>query len=74
MFRHGVLESDDLGGLTASGSVAVTAFDNVIPFERPVALDRLRQLGCVDGSNLVCARQLAHEQLESVLREGFLLD
>jgi hypothetical protein len=73
MFRHGVLDSDDLRELTASESVAVTTFDNVIPLERPVPLDRLRQLGCVDGSNLVCARPLTHEQLEVVLQEGFFL-
>lgn len=74
MLRHGVLDSGDLINLTASESVAVTTFDNVIPLERPVRLDRLRQIGCVDASNVVCAKSVTHEQLVAVLREGFRLD
>lgn len=73
MLRHGVLDSDGIKELTAFESIAVTTFDAVIPFERPVPLDRLRQLGCVDGSNLVCAKPLANEQLVAILEEGFLL-
>ena len=56
MLRHGVLDSDDIKGLTASQSIAVTTFHSVISFERPVPLDRLRKLGCVDGANLIAAR------------------
>jgi hypothetical protein len=73
MFRHGVLDSDDLTELTASETVAVTTFDNVMPLERPVSFDRLRELGCVDSLNLVCARPLSYEQFGAVIKEGFLL-
>lgn len=73
MFRHGVLDSDDLTELTASETVAVTTFDNVMPLERPVSSDRLRELGCVDSLNLVCARPLSYEQFGAVIKEGFLL-
>jgi ribosomal protein S18 acetylase RimI-like enzyme len=71
LFRHGVLDSDDLTELTASDTVAVTTFDNVMPLGQPVRLDRLRQLGCVDDLNLICARPLTHEQLRAVIEEGF---
>jgi ribosomal protein S18 acetylase RimI-like enzyme/predicted nucleic acid-binding protein len=71
LFRHGVLDSDDLTELTASDSVAVTTFDNVMPLERPVPLDRLRELGCADGSNLVTARALAQKQIQAIIEEGF---
>lgn len=74
MLRHGVLDSSDLAELTASESVAVTTFDNVILFQQPIRLDRLRQLGCVDGANLICARPLTHEQLVAVIQEGCALD
>jgi ribosomal protein S18 acetylase RimI-like enzyme/predicted nucleic acid-binding protein len=66
MIRHGVLDSEDL-----ADTVAVTTFDNVMAFERPVPYDRLRQLGCVDSLNLVCARPLSHEQLKATIEEGF---
>jgi GNAT superfamily N-acetyltransferase/predicted nucleic acid-binding protein len=71
--RHGVLDSDELLELTASGSVAVTTFDSVIALDQPVRLDRLRRLGCVDGANLVSARQLSHDQLVAIVQEGFPL-
>jgi predicted nucleic acid-binding protein/GNAT superfamily N-acetyltransferase len=71
--RHGVLDSDDLLELTASESVAVTTFDSVMTLDQPVRLDRLRRLGCVDGANLVSARQLSYEQLVAVVQEGFPL-
>jgi len=71
LLRHGVLESDDLEQLTANDSMCVTTFDNIMHLENPVPLDRLRELGCVDASNLVCPRQISDQQLVSVLREGF---
>ncbi len=71
LLRHGVLESDDLEQLTANDSMCVTTFDNIMHLENPVPLDRLRELGCIDASNLVCARQISDQQLVNVLREGF---
>jgi GNAT superfamily N-acetyltransferase/predicted nucleic acid-binding protein len=71
LLRHGVLESEDLKHLTANDSICVTTFDNIMHLEHPVPLDRLRELGCVDASNLVCPRQIGDQQLVSLLREGF---
>lgn len=71
LLRHGVLESDDLEELTGNDSMCVTTFDNIMHLENPVPLDRLRELGCVDASNLVCPRQISDQQIVSVLREGF---
>lgn len=73
LLRHGVLDSRDLVDLMGSDFVAVTTFDNVMAFERPVRLERLRQIGCVDGSNLVTAKPITHEQLVAILEEGFSL-
>ena len=73
LLRHGVLDSRDLIDLMASEFVAVTTFDNVMAFERPVRLERLRQIGCVDGANLVTAKPITHEQLVTILEEGFSL-
>ena len=51
----------------------MTIFDNVMAPERPVRLNRLREIGCADGANLVSARRITHEQLVTVLEEGFTL-
>ena len=74
MLRHAVLDTDDLGKLTASATIAVTTFDNVMPLERPVSYARLQQLGCVDSLNLVCSRPLHQDQIVAILEEGFRLD
>jgi GNAT superfamily N-acetyltransferase len=70
LLRLGVVEAGDLQGLTVSDGVAVTKFDNVMLFKKPVSLARLRRLGCVDGANLVTARRISAEQLSAVLMEG----
>jgi GNAT superfamily N-acetyltransferase/predicted nucleic acid-binding protein len=71
LLRHGVLESDDLEQLTTTDSTCVTMFDNIMLFDKPVPLERLRELSCVDASNLVSSRQISNQQFVSVLKEGF---
>jgi len=39
-------------------------------FANPVTLSRLRQLGCVDGSNFVTSRRISFSQLIAVITEG----
>jgi GNAT superfamily N-acetyltransferase len=73
LLRHGVLESDDLVDLTVSDSISATTFDNVMPLDKPVRLERLRQIGCVDGSNLITARTIPYDQLLTIVEEGFSL-
>jgi GNAT superfamily N-acetyltransferase/predicted nucleic acid-binding protein len=68
--RHGVVDASRLDNLTSEESVAVTSFDNVIIFDNPVRLDRLREIGSVDGANLVSARRITHVQLVTILEEG----
>ncbi len=68
--RHGVVDAGKLENLLSNESIAVTSFDNVIIFENPVKLERLRQLDCIDAANLVSARRITHEQLVSILEEG----
>jgi hypothetical protein len=71
--RHGVVDPSKLESLSSNESIAVTSFDNVIIFENPVKLNRLRQLDCVDGANLVSAKRISHEQLVTILEEGCIL-
>lgn len=71
--RHGVIDPEKLENLSSNEQIAVTSFDNVIIFENPIKLERLRELNCIDGSNLVSARRITYQQLVAVLEEGCLL-
>ncbi len=68
--RRGVLDKKALDRISATEKVAVTRFDNIMMFEKPVRLARLREIGCVDGSNLVTARRVSPEHLAMILDQG----
>jgi GNAT superfamily N-acetyltransferase len=65
--RRGVLGAGSLQSLTRTPTLAATTFDNLFLFPHPVPLDRLRQIGC---SNFITARQISHEKLIQIIREG----
>ena len=44
MLRQGVVDPDGLQNITSGGTLAVTTFDNVLILDRPVRLDRLREI------------------------------
>jgi hypothetical protein len=68
--RQGVLDDRTLGQRSVGEQVTEVSFDNVFLFQSPVPLKRLRQLGCVDGSNLISARTISFDKLEQVVKEG----
>lgn len=70
VLRRGVLERRTIERVSASESVAATTFDNIMLFGKPVRLGRLRNLGCVDGSNLVTARRVSAPQFSAIVSEG----
>jgi GNAT superfamily N-acetyltransferase/predicted nucleic acid-binding protein len=67
---RGVLEDTAIERIGASGRTGVTLFDSIFRISRPVRLEHLRRLGCVDRSNLVTSRMISPERLQSILREG----
>ncbi|MBC7908249.1 MAG: GNAT family N-acetyltransferase [Rhodospirillaceae bacterium] len=67
---RGVLDDRTLEQRSIGEEVTETSFDNIFLFKSPVALKRLRQLGCVDGSNLISARTLSFDKLSQVVKEG----
>jgi GNAT superfamily N-acetyltransferase/predicted nucleic acid-binding protein len=67
---RGVLEDKAIEIVGATGRTGVTLFDSIFKFSKPVPLQRLRKIGCVDGTNLVTSRKLSYERLQSILREG----
>ncbi|MFL6386919.1 MAG: GNAT family N-acetyltransferase [Terriglobales bacterium] len=71
ILRRGVVENSELDEITVNENIAVTRFDNVMLLPRTVPLLRLRDLGCVDGSNLITARRITDEQTATILGEGY---
>lgn len=68
--EKGVLSSNALERLTRSRDLAATRFDNILIFQKPVSLSRLRILGFDDRSNIVTARRMSASLLEKVLQDG----
>ena len=68
--ERGVLDEDGVGRITARDKVAVTTFDNVIRFSSPVYLKQLREIGCVDGVNMVSATRHSRH-LSALVARGF---
>lgn len=68
--QRGVLDDRTLEQRSVGEEVTETSFDNIFLFNSPVALKRLRQLGCVDGSNLISARTILFDKLSQVIKEG----
>lgn len=68
--RRGVLDESSMNEILSGASVAGTVFDNVLVFQQPVRLDKLRTMGCVDGSNLVTAKVIEANQFEQLILEG----
>jgi hypothetical protein len=68
--RRGVLSPEEIGSLSASTRTALTFFNQLLRFEKPVGLSRLRALGCVDGANFVTARRIDEGAAVSIIEEG----
>lgn len=68
--RHIVLGPEQIGEITKYEDAAATTFDNVIEFRIPVPLNTLRTIGCIDGANLVSAKNITQKQLASIVNEG----
>jgi GNAT superfamily N-acetyltransferase len=55
---RGVLSDNDIQAMAKGQNLCVTEFDNLMRFRSPVALAKLKEIGCADGANLVTARSL----------------
>lgn len=70
LIECGVLNDDDFDNLSLGEQVAATSIDNIMKFRNPVPLNRLREIGCADGANLVTSRTITPEQLQKIISEG----
>lgn len=68
--RHGVLDDRTLDQRSTGSRITETSFDNLFLFTRPVKLDRLRKLGCDNGSRFVTATAVPFDKLVKIVDEG----
>lgn len=68
-FRRGAVV-DDIGSLTKSDRILATTFDNLIEFNKPVTLEKLRQIGCVTKTNFVSATPISAKHLSAIVEAG----
>ncbi|MCY4584465.1 MAG: GNAT family N-acetyltransferase [Bryobacterales bacterium] len=68
--RGGVLGGNESDVIAGKDRCCITRFDMVMKFKNPVTLDRLRELGCDDGSSFVTSKRISHQQLISLIDEG----
>jgi GNAT superfamily N-acetyltransferase len=72
MFRRGVLNKKMLTKICLADKYVATTIDNIMTFQAPVRLERLRALGAIDRANLVTARPLRADRLIQIVEEGML--
>lgn len=68
--RRGVLDAEKLEHEGPPETRNLTFFDNLMIFANPVSLERLREAGCWDKSNLVTSRPISTEHFQRVVKEG----
>ena len=72
ILRLGVITKDSLDSISVGESILMTTFDNLIPLESPISLQRLRKLGCDDGTSFVCSKAIMPDQMIAIIEEGVL--
>jgi hypothetical protein len=72
LLRRGVLDKKGLKRICLADTAVATTIDNIMAFQNPVSLKRLRQLGAIDEANLVTARSVQSELLTEIIEEGMV--
>jgi hypothetical protein len=68
--RRGVFDTDKLEHQGPQQTRNLTFFDNLMIFAKPVSLERLREIGCWEKSNLVTSRPISAEHFQLIVKEG----
>lgn len=66
----GVITDAEIEKMAGGKSVCVTEFDHLMLFKKAVPLDKLQNIGCADGANLITAKPLTPSVLEAVIALG----
>lgn len=72
LIRQGVLtEAEIHQRVNERDEIAVFTFDNVLAFRQSIDFQRLKNMGCVDPTNLVTAQTISHESFGRIVGEAF---
>jgi len=72
LLRRGVLDRKMLGDICLAKKVVAATIDNIMLLKNQVKFGRLRQLGAIDGANLITSRTLSANLLIQIVEEGML--
>lgn len=68
--KTSVLNSETIKTIGKAKAKSACVFDNLIVFNKPVRLDKLRSLG-ISSARLITASKISDDQLKEILCEGF---
>jgi|TARA_R100000049_G_scaffold3487_1_gene7608 GNAT superfamily N-acetyltransferase len=68
--EKGVLSAQEVAKVAKENQACVTEFDNLLLFAKPVALAKLKELGCADDTNVVTARKITSSAASDLLAIG----
>ena len=65
-----MLSAQEVAKVAKENQACVTEFDNLLLFAKPVALAKLKELGCADDTNVVTARKITSSAASDLLAIG----
>jgi hypothetical protein len=70
MTRRGVLTAQEIKNLSSTKETALIYFSQLMRLAKPVGMDRLRRLRCMDQANFVTARKIDETAAWAIIEEG----
>jgi GNAT superfamily N-acetyltransferase/predicted nucleic acid-binding protein len=70
LLQKGVLSRTMIQKRSMDGLISLLHFENSLLFQHPIPFSRLREIGAVDGANLVTVQRLRPTVLAAILSEG----
>ena len=70
--RQGVLTEDEIHQkANRKGEITAFTFDNLIAFPTCIPYRELKEIGCIDRTNLITAQELSHDSLCRIVKRAF---
>ena len=70
--RQGVLSENEISHRANDrNELTVFTFDNLVRFPQSIDFNRLKEIGCISGANLVTAEKISDVAVKRIVREAF---
>jgi hypothetical protein len=70
LLKKGVLSRTMIEDRSIEGRISILHFENILLFQHPIPFLRLKEIGAVDGANLITVQKLQPTVLAAILTEG----